>query len=411
MQNTIAPVSPPAPTAPVESRPSPRTPASHAFATLLRQSQTAAPAPPRTDPVKPAKQDGASRAEAASAAAPAPGSNAATTAEARRADEAQSQDRRDDAKRADSGADDRTAGGDAAATSPSKDDPSSSSDRGGTGVPITHGLVALHRPIAAAAEGIATGRAAGATRAATTGAGGRVDADADASVEPGSSSSPGGARAARSAVADERSDEPQSLARKATGLSEKVADIVIDTPRFGKPTPIAPDAQRIESASHTATFAAPGPASTSPTGSIDASVTTPLASPDFAQAFAVRVSVLVQDGVQRAELHLNPVETGPVSVQIVVDGHQARIDFGADALATRQAIEASLPELAGALREAGMTLQGGGVSQHARDPNAPAKPDGAPVAARGTLRVEGDARPAQVVHRRTVAAGGVDLYA
>ena len=69
-------------------------------------------------------------------------------------------------------------------------------------------------------------------------------------------------------------------------------------------------------------------------------------SPDFAEAFGVQVSLLARDGVQEAELHLNPAEMGPVSVQIVLDGERARIDFGAQAAATRAAIEASLPELA-----------------------------------------------------------------
>ena len=92
---------------------------------------------------------------------------------------------------------------------------------------------------------------------------------------------------------------------------------------------------------------------------------TPVDAPDFAGALGVQVSVLVQDGVQQAELHLNPAETGPVSIHISLDGTAARVDFGADLAATRQAIERGLPELASALRDAGLTLAGGGVSQHA----------------------------------------------
>jgi len=141
---------------------------------------------------------------------------------------------------------------------------------------------------------------------------------------------------------------------------------------------------------------------------------TPLASPEFAQALGVQMSVLATDGVQHAELQLNPAEMGPVSVQIVIDGTRAHVDFGADLAATRQAIEAGLPELAGALRDAGFTLTGGGVSQHsggrsgAQDPgrdtggNARRDTDASSVAvaAAGTARL-----------RRTVSAGGVDLYA
>jgi flagellar hook-length control protein FliK len=137
---------------------------------------------------------------------------------------------------------------------------------------------------------------------------------------------------------------------------------------------------------------------------------TPIDSADFGTAFGVQVSLLAQDGVQQAELHLNPAETGPVSIHITVDGSQARIDFGADLAATRVAIEKSLPELAAALRDAGMTLTGGGVSQHAGGRSS-AGDDGtpAPRARAGSGGAASDA-PADRGPRR-VAAGGVDLYA
>ena len=140
---------------------------------------------------------------------------------------------------------------------------------------------------------------------------------------------------------------------------------------------------------------------------------TPIDSPDFAAALGVRVSLLTQDGVQRAELHLNPAETGPVSIHIALDGTAARIDFGADVAATRAAIERGLPELASALRDAGFTLAGGGVSQHA---GGRASSDGDP--ARSAARADGSAGPGAAAIAtdlrtvvRAVAAGGVDLYA
>ena len=79
-------------------------------------------------------------------------------------------------------------------------------------------------------------------------------------------------------------------------------------------------------------------------------------------------------GVQNARLQINPVEMGPITVQITLDGSAARVDFQADRAATRDAIEASLPALASALQDTGLTLSGGGVSQqqpgrqHAPDP-------------------------------------------
>lgn len=92
-----------------------------------------------------------------------------------------------------------------------------------------------------------------------------------------------------------------------------------------------------------------------------AHVAAPVDSPGFAPALATQVRWLVRDGLQHAQLSLNPAEMGPVTVQIVLDGREARIDFRADLAATRHAIEASLPVLAAALDDSGLRLAGGGV--------------------------------------------------
>ena len=137
---------------------------------------------------------------------------------------------------------------------------------------------------------------------------------------------------------------------------------------------------------------------------------TPIDAPDFAAALGIQVSLLAHDGVQRAELHLHPAETGPVSIHIAVDGNAARVDFGADHAATRLAIERGLPELASALRDAGLTLTGGGVSQHAGsrqggdDGAAPSQGRAGSTAALPPL-----ATTARIGGR--TAAGAVDLYA
>lgn len=140
-------------------------------------------------------------------------------------------------------------------------------------------------------------------------------------------------------------------------------------------------------------------------------VATPATAPEFRQALGVQVSVLARDGVQHAELHLNPADMGPISVQIALEGTRAQVDFGADSFATRQIIETGLPELASALRDAGFTLTGGGVSQHARD-QARGDADGRSGTG-GSRRVEGRgdvAGEARSVNVR-LPQGAVDLYA
>jgi len=99
-------------------------------------------------------------------------------------------------------------------------------------------------------------------------------------------------------------------------------------------------------------------AETAPTSAlIGAAIDTP----SFAPSLATQLRWWANEGVQQAQLQLNPAEMGPVAVRIVVDGRDARIDFSADSPATRSALESALPVLAAALDEGGLKLAGGGV--------------------------------------------------
>lgn len=131
----------------------------------------------------------------------------------------------------------------------------------------------------------------------------------------------------------------------------------------GSPHPTAPGSLHGAAAAGLAAPLAaagdPGASATLP--SVD--VADRMDTPGFAPSLASQVSVLARDGIERAEIRLNPAEMGPVAVQILIDGSQARVEFTADQAVTRQALESSLPQLAAALREAGLTLSGGGVFQ------------------------------------------------
>ncbi|RZL29502.1 MAG: flagellar hook-length control protein FliK, partial [Rubrivivax sp.] len=125
-----------------------------------------------------------------------------------------------------------------------------------------------------------------------------------------------------------------------------------------------------------------------------AAVNAPLQGDGFAPELGARVSLLAIDGVQQAELQLNPADMGPVSVQIVVDGGQAQVSFHAAQAETRQALEQSLPDLAAALQGQGLTLSGGGVFQQApRDPDHGQAATNAGASAQGA-RQPGDAQAA-----------------
>jgi len=173
-----------------------------------------------------------------------------------------------------------------------------------------------------------------------------------------------------------------------------------------------PSLRELASASHVAApHSAPQVESAAPPMSV--TVVTPATSPEFNEALGVQVGVLARDGIQHAELQLNPADMGPISVQIALDGTRAQVDFGADSLATRQIIESGLPELASALRDAGFTLAGGGVSQHSgrqADREGGERQPGAS----SSRRVNGSSDVQSASTRRStvrMSQGGVDLYA
>jgi hypothetical protein len=141
-----------------------------------------------------------------------------------------------------------------------------------------------------------------------------------------------------------------------------------------------------------------------------ATVSTAVGDPGFHEALAAQVSVFARGGLSKAELHLNPAELGPVSVQITMNGDQARVDFGADRAQTRQVIEAGWAELATALKGAGFTLSGGGVSEQAQ--RQASQQQTAPRNGRTDRSVVADDVPvASIVAARPRAGSALDLYA
>lgn len=144
--------------------------------------------------------------------------------------------------------------------------------------------------------------------------------------------------------------------------------------------------------------------------SASATVSTAVGDPGFHEALAAQVSVFARGGLSKAELHLNPAELGPVSVQITMNGDQARVDFGADRAQTRQAIESGWAELATSLQDAGFTLSGGGVSEQAQ--RQASQRQATPQNGRTDRSVVVDEAPvASIVAARPRAGSALDLYA
>ena len=139
------------------------------------------------------------------------------------------------------------------------------------------------------------------------------------------------------------------------------------------------------------------------------SLGTPVNRPEFRDELAAQVSSFAHDGIQEAVLTLNPAEMGPITVQIVLDGTQAPVDFQALQPATRELIESSLPALASALHAEGLTLSGGSVGdQRAPSQGEPQAQGGRQGSAGGEPEPIGMAPARAAAHR---AEGVLDLYA
>jgi flagellar hook-length control protein FliK len=118
-------------------------------------------------------------------------------------------------------------------------------------------------------------------------------------------------------------------------------------------------------ASALAGAAAPAPTAPPPAPA-EAALPSPPGSPAFAGELSAQLTTFVRHGVEQARLHLNPADMGPVEVRIHLDGDAARVMMSADLAPTRQWLEQALPTLAATLRDAGLTLAGGGVFEQAR---------------------------------------------
>lgn len=266
-------------------------------------------------------------------------------------------------------------------------------------------LAALQRP--AAPQEAATGKGNAA----------EGDAAAEALASPkGGARGPAGATA-KDVKAQDAAEQARELKAKPEPATREIAESssfkaamaqADDSRREVKPVQELPSTHGVaglsstHGASRTAEAAAP----------VSVQVPTPATSPDFAKELGVQVSVLATDGVQQAELHLNPADMGPISIQIAIDGSQAQVNFGADSAATRQIIESGLPELAASLREAGFTLSGGGVHSQARgreQGEGDGRGERGDRGSRAIGGIETDVTPRRVTTR--VSQGGVDLYA
>ena len=89
----------------------------------------------------------------------------------------------------------------------------------------------------------------------------------------------------------------------------------------------------------------------------------PLSHPQWAEDFGERIHWVSRQGLQSAELRLNPAHLGPVEVRINMNQDQASVQFVAHHAAVREAIETALPKLREMLGNQQVQLADVSVSQ------------------------------------------------
>ena len=163
----------------------------------------------------------------------------------------------------------------------------------------------------------------------------------------------------------------REVAERTETLSDRTTDRSPDAPGRSAAAETAaaftldPSLQRPELRAEATDFLSRPPAASS-----EASLLARPGQPDFAPELGAQLTLWVREGVHEARLQLHPAALGPVEVTIALDGAAAQVSFSAQNAETRQALEAAMPTLASSLRDAGMTLSGGGVfdqSQRQRD--------------------------------------------
>ena len=118
---------------------------------------------------------------------------------------------------------------------------------------------------------------------------------------------------------------------------------------------------------------------------------------EFVDELGARIQVMLRDGLGKAQIQLHPAELGRLQVTISTDGDQARVAFLADAGATRDAIEHSLPRLREMLEQNGLQLAQSDVGQRGfqrrdsqPDGSADARDPELPGAAEADAQRQGD---------------------
>lgn len=94
-------------------------------------------------------------------------------------------------------------------------------------------------------------------------------------------------------------------------------------------------------------------------------ISTPVNSPAWGEDFSQKISWMVSQKSQVAELHLNPPNLGPLDVTLKISDNQATAMFSSPHAAVRDAVENALPKLRELLADNGIMLSNASVGDQA----------------------------------------------
>ncbi len=101
----------------------------------------------------------------------------------------------------------------------------------------------------------------------------------------------------------------------------------------------------------------------------------------WSEAMAGRISLLVNQRISAARIHINPPELGPIEVRVNLNHDQASVQFTSQSAQVRDALEQSIPRLRDMLESAGFSLADSDVNdQGGQERDGQSNQDGGEVA-------------------------------
>ena len=135
----------------------------------------------------------------------------------------------------------------------------------------------------------------------------------------------------------------------------------------------------------------------------------------WAKVMSSRVIWMAKEGIQRAQIKLNPANLGPIEVRLHMHNDQASVTFVAHHAMTRDALEQALPKLRDSFVDNGLALTNAEVSQQQYSGNQSGAEAGQHESMNNEIIVQANANEDDILseteHAGDSAIAGLSLYA